>query len=190
LHRKALEDRLDDKMPVELSQPNSKTLLLLDVASSANSRIGPNISIVGEVLTSGDLQVEGKIHGSIECLGYLVISAGAQVEGTIFSNSAMIEGNVMADIEVEDRIGILSGAEIVGDLTCMRLSIEQGADFRGRIDIRRAHPAQPGSLEADEVDRIADPAMADGHFVTSEDDDRLRKRFLRLQILRRLLSGS
>ena len=190
MHRKILEHRLDDRMPVELIPPNSKTILLLDVGSSANSRIGANISIVGEVMTSGDLQVEGKIHGSIECLGSLVISAGAQVEGTIVSNSAMIKGNVIASIEVKDRIGILSGAEIVGNLTCMRLSIEQGADFRGRIDVRRAHLAQPRSVEADEVDRIADSAMADGGFVTSEDDERLKKRFLRLQLLRRLLSGS
>jgi cytoskeletal protein CcmA (bactofilin family) len=174
-------------MPVELIQPNSKTLLLLDVGSSAYSRIGANISIVGEVMTSGDLQVEGKIHGSIECLGSLVISAGAQVEGTIVSNSAMIKGNVTANIEAKGLIGIFSGADLVGDLTCMRLSIEEGADFRGRIDIRRAHPALSGSLEADEVDRNDDSDIADGRFVRSEDD---RKRFLRLQILRRLLSGS
>jgi len=177
-------------MPVELIQPDSKTLLLLDVGSSAYSRIGAKISIIGEVITSGDLQVEGKIHGSIECLGSLVISAGAEVEGTIVSNSAMIKGTVIANIEAQDRIGIFSGAELVGDLTCVRLSIEEGADFRGRIDIRRVRLALQGSLEADEVDRIADSDIADGRFVTSEDDERLKKRFLRLQLLRRLLSRS
>jgi cytoskeletal protein CcmA (bactofilin family) len=180
----------DDRMPVESIQPASKTLLLSDVGFSAYSRIGANISIVGEVITSGDLQVDGKIHGSIECLGSLVISAGAQVKGTIVSNSAMIKGNVIANIEVKDRIGILSGAELVGDLTCVRLSIEDGADFRGRIDIRTAHLALQGSLEADELDRIAESDIADGRFVTSEDDDSLKKRFLRLQLLRGLLSRS
>jgi cytoskeletal protein CcmA (bactofilin family) len=99
-------------MPIELIQPDSKTLLLLDVRASAYSRIGANISITGEVITSGDLQVEGKIHGYIECLGSLVISAGAQVARTIVSNSAMIKGNVVANIEAKDRIGILCGAEL------------------------------------------------------------------------------
>jgi cytoskeletal protein CcmA (bactofilin family) len=177
-------------MPVELIQPASKTLLLSDLGLSAFSRIGANISIIGEVITAADLQVEGKIHGSIECRGSLVISAGAQVEGTIVSNSAMIKGNVIANIEVKDRIEILSGAELVGDLTCVRLSIEDGADFRGRIDIRRAHLAPQGSLGADQLDRIADSDTADGRFVTSEDDDSLKRKFLRLQLLRGLLSRS
>jgi cytoskeletal protein CcmA (bactofilin family) len=179
---------LDDRMLVESIQPAFKTLLLSDVGFSAYSRIGANISIVGEVITSGDLQVDGKIHGSIECLGSLVISAGAQVEGTIVSNSAMIKGNVIANIEVKDRIGIHSGAELVGDLTCVRLSIEDGADFRGRIDIRTAQLALQGSFEADELDRIADSDIAEGRFVTSEDDESLK--FLRLQLLRGLLSRS
>ena len=176
-------------MPVELIQPDRKTLLLLDVGSSAYSRIGANICIIGELITSGDLQIEGRIHGSIECLGSIVISPGAQVEGTIVSNSVIIKGNVIATIEVKDRIGISSGAELVGDLTCVRLSIEEGADLRGRINIRRAHPALQGSLESDELDRVADSDVADGRFVTSEDQDGLERRFLRLQLLRRLLSG-
>lgn len=177
-------------MPAELIQPNCRTLLLSDVGSSAYSRIGPNLSIIGEVFTSGDLQVEGRIHGSIECLGSLVISPGAQVEGTIVSHSAMIKGNVIANVEVRDLIGILNGAELVGDLTCVRLSIEEGADFRGRIDVRRAHLALQDPHEVDELDRDADSDIADGRFVTSEDDDREKKKFLRLQLIRRLLSGS
>jgi cytoskeletal protein CcmA (bactofilin family) len=108
---------IDDRMPIELIQPESKTRLRLDVGSSAYFKVGTNISITGEVITSGDLRVEGKIHGSIECLGPLAISARAQVEGTIVSNSAMIEGKVIASIEIKDRIGIPSGAELAGDLT-------------------------------------------------------------------------
>jgi hypothetical protein len=77
-----------------------------------------------------------------------------------------------------------------GDLTCVRLSIEDGADFRGRIDVRRGDLPLRGSLEVDEVDRIADSDIASGRFVTAEDDDRLEKKFLRLQVLRRLLSRS
>jgi hypothetical protein len=72
----------------------------------------------------------------------------------------------------------------------VRLSIEDGADFRGRIDVRRPRLTLGVSLEADEVDRIADSDIADGRFVTSEHDDRLEKKFLRLQLLRRLLSRS
>jgi cytoskeletal protein CcmA (bactofilin family) len=177
-------------MPAELIQPNCRTLLLLDVGSSAYSRIGPNLSIIGEVFTSGDLQVEGRVHGSIECLGSLVISPGAQVEGTIVSHSAMIKGNVIANVEVRDLIGILNGAELVGDLSCVRLSIEEGADFRGRIDVRRGHLALQDPHEADELNRDADSDIADGRFVTSEEDDRVRRKFLRLQLIRRLLSGS
>jgi cytoskeletal protein CcmA (bactofilin family) len=172
-------------MPAELIQPNRRTLLLLDVGSSAYSRIGANLTIIGEVITSGDLQVEGKIKGSIECLGSLVISPGAQVEGTILSHSAIIKGNVIANVEIRDWIGILNGAELVGDLTCVRLSIEEGADFRGRIDVRRTHLALPGAHEAGERDRNADSDVADGRSVTSEDE----KKFLRLQLIRRLLSG-
>jgi cytoskeletal protein CcmA (bactofilin family) len=177
-------------MPAELIQPNRRALLLLDVGSSAYSRIGANLSIIGEIISSGDLQVEGKVHGSIECLGSLVISPGAQVEGTIVSHSAMIKGNVIANVAVRDRIGILNGAELVGDLSCMRLSIEEGADFRGRIDVRRANLALPGPHEAGEPDQDADSDIPDGRFVTSEDDDRLEMKFLRLQLLRRLLSRS
>jgi hypothetical protein len=55
----------------------------------------------------------------------------------------------------------------------VRLSIEEGADFRGRISIRRAHIPLQGSLEAGELDRIADSDIADGRFIASEDDDRL-----------------
>jgi cytoskeletal protein CcmA (bactofilin family) len=175
-------------MPAELIQPNCRTLLLLDVGSSAYSRIGPNLSIIGEVFTSGDLQVEGKVHGSIECLGSLVISPGAQVEGTIVSHSAMIKGSVIANVEVRDLLGILNGAELVGDLSCVRLSIEEGADFSGTIDVRRTQLALQGPHEPDEIDRDADSGIADDRLVTSEDDEREKKKFLRLQLIRRLLS--
>ena len=102
----------------------------------------------------------------------------------------MIKGKLIANIEVKDRIGIFSGAELVDDLTCVRLSVEEGTNFRGRIDIRRAHLALQGALETDELDRIADSDIADGRFVTFEDDVSLKKRFLRLQLLRGLLSRS
>jgi cytoskeletal protein CcmA (bactofilin family) len=177
-------------MPAELIQPNCRTLLLLDTGSSAYSRIGANLSIIGEIITSGDLEVEGKVRGSIECLGSLVVSPGAEVEGTIVSHSAMIRGKVIANVEVQDRIGILSGAELIGDLECVRLSIEEGADFRGRIDVRRAQLALSGSHEADEPDRDDNRDIAGGHLVTAEDEEQLRKKFLRLQVIRRLLSGS
>lgn len=177
-------------MPAELIHPDRRTLLLLDGGSPAYSRIGANLSIIGEVITSGDLEIEGKVHGSIECLGSLVISPGARVEGTIVSHSAMIKGKVIANVEAIDRIGILNGAELVGDLTCLRLSIEEGADFRGRIDVGKAHLALPGQNESDEPARDAESDMADGRFATSEEDDRLKRQFLRLQLIRRLMSGS
>ena len=102
-----------------------------EISNSSNT-ISKDTSIEGNVQTSGNLRVEGKILGNIRAKSKVVLGSSAKVEGKIFAQNADIEGTVKGTVQVEGLLTLKSNANIKGDIHTGKLVMEAGAQFDGK----------------------------------------------------------
>ena len=105
--------------------------------------IGKSLVIKGEVTGSESLYIDGKVEGSINLAGNRVtVGRNGQVAANISAREIVVLGKVRGNVTASDRVDIRSEGSLTGDVTAQRISIEDGAFFKGGIDIRK-----PGSNE-------------------------------------------
>jgi len=112
--------------PIAASHPNS-----------APTVFGKTMRIVGEVTSSEELQLDGELEGKLNLNGKLTIGPTSKVNANIKAKEVVIYGNVKGNVEAENRISLRNGASIVGDIKTAGIVIEDGAYFKGGIDISR-----------------------------------------------------
>jgi cytoskeletal protein CcmA (bactofilin family) len=111
------------------------------VASGEQATIGKGLFIKGEITGSESLFIDGKVEGSINLPGNRVtIGRNGQVSATIGAREIVILGKVRGNISTTDRVDIRAEGSLVGDVTAARISIEDGAFFKGGIELRKAEP--------------------------------------------------
>ncbi|MEN8119338.1 MAG: polymer-forming cytoskeletal protein [Bacteroidota bacterium] len=87
--------------------------------------------ISGEIKSSGNVRIDGKLKGNINIKGRLVIGATGFVEGDIVCNDCDVLGKVVGKINVLELLSLKASANIQGDMITKKLSIEPGAKFTG-----------------------------------------------------------
>jgi cytoskeletal protein CcmA (bactofilin family) len=104
------------------------------------ARLGPGLHVKGEITGNEDLQIDGTVEGTVQ-LGdrKLTIGATAKVTADIHAREVVIFGNVKGNLRARDRIEIKKDGSVVGDLTTTRIMIEDGAYFKGSIEIERGN---------------------------------------------------
>jgi len=103
--------------------------------------IGKAVKIVGQIFTKEDLYVDGDVEGTIESHDNKVtVGPNGRVQASIRARDVIILGQVQGNVETSDKVDIRKDAKLVGDITTSRISIEDGAMFKGSIDIKKAEP--------------------------------------------------
>ena len=97
--------------------------------------ISSGTTIKGEIESNGDFRVEGKLTGTIRVKGKIVIGASGDVDGEIHCANADIEGKVKAQVHVKELLALKQTAQLTGDVTTGKLSIEPGARFSGTCNM-------------------------------------------------------
>jgi len=121
--------------PVE--HPRSEPLRSAEVAT-----IGKSVVVKGELSGSEDLVVDGEVEGSIALRGQsLTIGPNGRVRANIEARNVILHGRVDGDIHASERVELRKSASLSGDITTARISIEDGAFFKGTIDIQKPEPA-------------------------------------------------
>lgn len=87
--------------------------------------------IEGEIVSEGNLRIDGRVKGKVTAKGRLVIGSKGFIEGEVFCGNADIEGTLEGVINVTDLLSLKSTAKIVGEIHTNKLSIEPGANFSG-----------------------------------------------------------
>ena len=95
------------------------------------NHINSDTVIEGSIKAKGNLRIDGKLTGSLECQGRVVIGATGSVDGEIRCQNAEIEGTIKADIIVTELLSLKSTAKVQGDIVTKKLAIEPGASFSG-----------------------------------------------------------
>jgi cytoskeletal protein CcmA (bactofilin family) len=114
--------------------PNRAPAAAVDQAS-----IGKSLFIKGEITGSESLFIDGKVEGTIALPGNRVtVGRNGQVASSITAREIVILGKVRGNIAATDRVDIRAEGALTGDVTAARISIEDGAYFKGGIDIKKA----------------------------------------------------
>ena len=120
---------------------NSESSIAARITAPAQqtvSVIGRTITITGDITGTEPLHLEGKVKGAVRLdNAYLNIGSEAKVESHITAREVVVRGTVTGNVDVSERIDIRTGGSLVGDVTAHSVSIEEGAYFKGSIDMRR-----------------------------------------------------
>jgi cytoskeletal protein CcmA (bactofilin family) len=98
--------------------------------------LGPQLRIKGDITGDEDLRIDSEVEGSVSLGGHkLTVGAGGHIAGEIAAREVVIYGQVNAEIRARDRIELKKDASLVGDVATARIAIEEGAYFKGAIEI-------------------------------------------------------
>ncbi|MCC6293959.1 MAG: polymer-forming cytoskeletal protein [Bryobacterales bacterium] len=130
--------------------------------------IGKSVVIKGQLFSREDLYIDGEVEGAIEMQeSKLTIGPNGRVQAGIKAREIVVLGTVHGNVDVGDRIDIRKDAKLVGDIRTIRIVIEDGAYFKGSIDIAKnevkpaaratppaaAQPTPPAAAAASEPKR-------------------------------------
>jgi cytoskeletal protein CcmA (bactofilin family) len=113
------------------------------VVRSGTAALGKNVTVKGQIFAREDLTIDGEVEGTIECHDHrLTIGPNARVQASLKAREIIIHGSIQGNVESTDKIDIKKEAKLVGDIKTSRIVIEDGAYFKGSIDISKATQAK------------------------------------------------
>ena len=123
--------------------------------------LGKSVIVKGQIFSREDLTIDGEVDGSVELQEHrLTIGPNGRVKAAIKAREIVVLGTIHGNVEASDKIDIRREAKLVGDIKTSRIVIEDGAYFKGNIDIVRAEPARPAAKPAAATAPAAPPAQA------------------------------
>jgi cytoskeletal protein CcmA (bactofilin family) len=143
--------RREDEKPYTPAAPQSAPLASMNPASANRptenrmdnfrsdiAHIGKSVVIRGELSGSEDLFVDGEVEGSIELRGNsLTIGPNGRVRANVNARDIVVHGKVDGNLRATDRVDLKKSAIVTGDIVTQRIAVEDGAFFKGSVDIQR-----------------------------------------------------
>ena len=138
-----------------------------EAPKGAVAHIGKSVVVRGELSGSEDLYIDGQVEGTIELREHnLTVGPNGRVEANVNAKEVILLGTVKGNIRAAERVEIRKTGSLIGDLIAARVIIEDGAYFKGSIDIQKAgeaahkpaEPSRPATATAP-----AAPALGEAH---------------------------
>ncbi len=143
-------------MPVGRFEPETRS-------GGGSATIGKAVKIIGQIHSKEDLYVDGDLEGTVEALEHkLTIGPNGTVHAGIKAREVIALGNIQGNVEAADKIEIRKDAKLIGDIRTARIVIEDGAYFKGSIDIIKPEPAKPAPQKTQAPSSAPAPAPV-GH---------------------------
>jgi len=111
-------------------------------STGGGALIGSTMRIKGDIYSKEELIVDGQVEGKLEAVTRLTVGATGKADANIKAGEVVIGGTVNGNVEATQRIVLRKGANLVGDVKTAGIVIEDGAFFRGGIDITRVENAK------------------------------------------------
>lgn len=133
------------------------------MTSNSAAVIGKSVIVKGQIYSREDLTIDGEVEGTVELQEHrLTIGPNGKVTASIKAREIVVLGTVHGNVEASDKIDIRKEAKLVGDIRTARIVIEDGAYFKGNIDIQRnqapAAKPQPAAAPAAAAPAAPKPA--------------------------------
>lgn len=105
-------------------------------STRSSARLGSGLHIKGQLTGTEDLQIDGKVDGPISLNGHqLTVGPTAVLTSEIHAGEVVVFGKVIGNVHARDRVDVKTDGSVIGDISTARISIEDGAHFKGRIEI-------------------------------------------------------
>ena len=130
-----------------------------------SATIGKAVKVVGQIHSKEDLFVDGDLEGTVEALEHkLTIGSNGTVHADVKAREVAVLGSLEGDVEATDKIEIRKDAKLVGNIKTARILIEDGAYFKGGIEVVNAEPkAVPEAQQSAPAPPSAGPAAQPVH---------------------------
>jgi cytoskeletal protein CcmA (bactofilin family) len=137
-------------MSTEAMRPLSTT------PSGSTARLGASLHVKGEISGNEDLHIDGSVEGLVQLDDRkLTVGATAKLTADVVAREVVVYGSVKGNLRARDRIEIKKDGSVVGDLTTARIMIEDGAYFKGSIEIDRTTSGGETDLDKPAFSRAA-----------------------------------
>jgi cytoskeletal protein CcmA (bactofilin family) len=101
--------------------------------------IGKSVVIKGELSGSEDLYLDGQVEGSIELRNHnLTVGPNGNIKASVSAKGVVIQGKVEGSVNASERVELRQSAVVTGDVMTQRITIEEGAFLKGKVDIDKA----------------------------------------------------
>jgi cytoskeletal protein CcmA (bactofilin family) len=121
--------------------------------------IGKSVMIKGQIFSREDLTIDGEIDGSVELQEHrLTVGPHGKLQAGVKAREIVVLGTIHGNVEASDKIDIRKDAKLVGDIKTARIVIEDGAYFKGSIDIARPEISKPAAAAPPPKPQVATPA--------------------------------
>lgn len=108
--------------------------------------IGKSVIVKGQIYSREDLVVDGEVEGTLELQEHrLTVGPNGKLNASLKAREVVVLGTIHGNVEVADKIDIRKDAKLVGDIKTARIVIEDGAFFKGSIDILKPEVAKPAA---------------------------------------------
>jgi cytoskeletal protein CcmA (bactofilin family) len=125
--------------------------------------LGKSVIVKGQIFSREDLTIDGEVEGTVELQEHrLTVGPNGKVLASIKAREVVVLGTIHGNVETTDKIDIRKDAKLVGDIKTARVVIEDGAYFKGNIDIVRAEVPKPQPAPKPQAVASASGASAAG----------------------------
>lgn len=101
----------------------------------ASTVIGAGITIEGEITSDEDVVVQGTVRGKLSAKESVTVEQGASVEADVTGGALFVAGAITGNIVAAERVDLQTGARVVGNVKAGRVTIADGAQFKGNVDM-------------------------------------------------------
>jgi len=123
--------------------------------------LGKSVIVKGQIFSREDLTIDGEVEGTVELQEHrLTVGPNGKVMASIKAREIVVLGTIHGNVETTDKIDIRKEAKLVGDIKTSRIVIEDGAYFKGNIDIVRAETPRPAAPPAPKPQPAASASAA------------------------------
>src|SRR3954464_8191933 len=130
-------------------------------SKGGSATIGKAVKIIGQIHSKEDLFVDGDVEGTVEAPEHrLTIGPNGTVHATIKAREVVALGAIQGNVEATERIEIKKDSKLVGDIRTARIVIEDGAYFKGSIDIVKPEPSKVSTPRPQQSGAAPAPAHA------------------------------
>tara|TARA_Y100000590_G_scaffold332892_2_gene378546 strand:+ start:3586 stop:4047 length:462 start_codon:yes stop_codon:yes gene_type:complete len=107
------------------------------------SIIGMGMTVTGDCETDGVIRIEGTVSGNVRAGKAIVIGKDGLVEGNMYTQDAVIAGNVLGSVNALSRLEVQPTSHILGDVEARRMKLEEGATLKGQVAVGEIGALEP-----------------------------------------------
>jgi cytoskeletal protein CcmA (bactofilin family) len=131
-----------------------------DVENKAINLLGAGTEITGDIVSDGDIRIDGTLIGNLTTKGKVVLGETGRVKGEIFCKNSDVSGEIEGKITVSELLSLKVTSKVTGDMQTNRLSIEPGSKFTGNCNMGGSSLSY-GFEESNSKEKQPEPAAAE-----------------------------